>query len=271
MSFLFQSNYSKQVAVALSSKEHISDGINQTDFLHFILLLSLFFVVLSCLFTFLMIRSRIKMNQKKTNESLLTERYQVFLSSFLLLPNDVAFLGIQKNMATDVRLSKRDVTDKGCRAILASEIYELKKMVRGQQESQLCNYFYGLGLQEEVAALLKSRKWTNKAKAMQLIRSFDILELLPVLNQYIGSKNRELSIHSIVARIAIDKNLTVLEELDYQLNSWELHKVYDTIKTSQINLNFLPLLCEKFKEDESHFSHELISVFEQNHAVLEFA
>lgn len=271
MVFLFQHNYTGKVAAALSDKDHVSDGIDQSLFLNGILLTCLFFALLSCLFVVLMIYSRRKRNKMKILDSTLIEKYQNFLSSFLLLPNDEAFFGIQKNNSIDVRLNKQDVTNKYCRTLLAKEIYELKKMVRGQQESQLCNYFYGLGLQEEVSALLSSRNWTYKVKAMQMIRSFDIQELIPSLNQFINSKNRELSIHAIVARISIDKNLQVLENLDYQLNLWEVHKVYETMKSQRIQVNLLETLCIKKQEDKSHFTHALYSAFEQNHAILELA
>jgi len=271
MIILFQSKFADQVAKVVSDKEHISDGINQDFFLDLILLMSAFFVFLSCLFICFMLYSRIKLNQQNEKEALLREKYQNFLSSFLLLPNDDVFFGIAKNSSMENRLTKKDITNKRCRTLLATEIYELKKMVRGQQESQLCNYFLGLGLQEEVLQLLKSSTWTNKVKAMQLVRSFNLKELLPMINQHIDSINRELSIHAIVARIAIDKNVSVLEEVKYKLNSWELHKVYDIIKSTNINRVAISSFASKHLVETSHFAHDLNAAFEMNHAVLELA
>ena len=222
--------YNDKAGEMLEGKAHVVDGVGAEQFLEYIFIASGVFFLISISMIVYMICKRKYEIKKKINTTKLVEKYQDFLSSFLILPVDTAFLGIQKSNELEYRLDREDITKPKRRMILAKEIYHLKKDLMGQQEVQLSNYFFGLGLQSEVIRLLKSFSWTDKVFAMQMVESFSIIECLPMINSYVNHKNRELAIHAILIRMNLDKSIAVLKEIDVPLNDWDCHKIVSRMK-----------------------------------------
>jgi len=120
---------------------------------------------------------------------------------------------------------------------LTHEIYNCKKHLIGQQETQLTNYFFGLSLDSDIIQQLSDRRWDKKVWCMKIVAAFKITEALPIINKMINDKNRELAIHAISVRISIDKNVSVLSELLYELNDWEKHKIQYLTSVEKIECN----------------------------------
>lgn len=266
----FQSTYKEGVSKLLADKEHVSDGIGSEQFLYYILIASVFFFALSIGMTAYMLLLRAHKNKKKNATELLVERYQDFLSSFLILPIDNAFLGIQKSNNIDHRLSPKDVSDPYRREILAQEIYNLKKDLCGQQAKQLTNYFFGLGLQAEVVRMVRSANWSKKVKGMQLVASFKVTECLADIQSFINSENRELAIHAIVTVLTIDNSLDVLNDIEEALNDWECHKIVSAINQLNIPNSQLMEIQEVIKNKKSPL-HRLSIGLIKKESVLELA
>ena len=252
---LFQVLYREEVGSLLAGKEHVSDGVGTQRFLYFILILcAVFFMISIGMSTYMLIR-RHRLNLKKAVDNGLIEKYQDFLSGFLVLPIDDAFLGIQKQNKIECRLDVKDISDPYRRKLLSREIYELKKNLCGQQESQLSNYFFGLGLQTEVAKMLDSSNWVEKVKAIQMVQAFNINECLPVVQQYVNSKNRELAIEAICAMLTIEKSTDVLFTINQKLNNWECHKIVDALKRLKLNAACNDKLIRAINNKDSHLQH----------------
>ncbi len=247
----FQVSYKEEVESYLDGKEHVSDGMGTDQFLYFILILCVLFFIISIGMSAFMLIRRHRKNIKKEFDNALIAKYQDFLSGFLVLPVDDAFLGIQKQDGLEYRLQLKDISDPYRRKILASEIYELKKNLSGQQEVQLTNYFFGLGLQNEVGKMMNSRYWTEKVKAMQMIKVFNILEYQPLVIEYINSKNRELAIHAICVIMSLNKSTEILFEIQQILNNWECHKIVEVIKELKINTAHDDKLLQAIKKKDS--------------------
>ena len=209
------------------------DGVDIS--LYYILFFGFGFASVSIFMILFMVWRRRKCIVDKVIEAELIEKYQDFLTSFLLLPLDESFLGIQKSDRQSSRLDSKDIQDPYRRRILADQIYLLHSQLSGQQAVQLVNYFFGLGLQEEILNMINSSNWTNKVKGMQMIQAFELVEYVDKIDEYVNHSNRDLSIHAIVVRLSLDRSLAVLSEINYNLNTWECHKVYDAIKRFRID------------------------------------
>lgn len=245
----FQLAYKEDVKELLAGKESVSDGIGSTEFIQIILFTSaIFFLISFCMVVFMICKRKYKIKQK-IRETRLIERYQNFLSGFLILPIDEAFLGIQKSEDNEYRLEPKDISNPKRRGILAREIYLLKKDLDGQQANQLTNYFYGLGLQRDVMNMLQSVHWTKKVSAIQMADAFGIQESLSSIQKYIHHKNRDLAIHAILAIMSMQKSSAILNEVNTELNDWECHKIIDMLKKLNISeskkMNILELASQK--------------------------
>ncbi len=220
--------------------------------LYIILGMSLVFLILCISMTVFMLRRRSTMNVAKKDDGVLIRKYQDFLSNFLILPIDESFIGIGKSADISQRLDRKDISDPHCRKLLANEIYDLKKQLCGQQAIQLNNYFFGLGLQEEVIQMLNAKKWSVVVRAMQMMKVFRIKEGMDGINKYINHTNKELSIHAITTRLDIDKNISVLNSIDRKLNDWEWHKIYHEMQQSKLaEVDFSALLAAGLQDPKS--------------------
>lgn len=231
---LFKNAYKKTFNEIITSKDYLNNDIETDHFLQVILWISVSFIIASSLMTLYMLYRRYRMVKHKKKEKVLVEKYQSFLSSFLLLPNDPVFLNISKSKQISERLNPSDLQNPYKRSLLAQEIYNLHEQVDGQQATQLNNYFFGLGLQSDIIKKLQSKKWSEKVNAMKFIRAFNIHEALNDTDSLIAHDNRELSIHAICIRISMDKNISILTKVPHQLNQWEWHKILHEIKTSKL-------------------------------------
>ncbi len=241
----FQGPYNKDVNEFVAQKLQESSTIDSDKYLYYILLASALFFCISFSMTLYMVIRRFQKNKTKATDDLLIEKYQNFLSNMLILPVDNAFLGIKKTNETEFRLSPEDVTNKHSRKILLQEIYELKKALSGSQESQLTNYFFGLGLQAEVFKMIKSRNLEKKMQAMKMIHSFNIIECQELANQYIHSPNRDLAILAIQNRIKFENSINVLYEIKVKLNDWECHKILFTVRSMNIPMAETNILIQE--------------------------
>lgn len=181
-----------------------------------------------------MIYRRNRALKKKAENELLTNKYQEFLSTFLILPIDDSFLGIGKNDEMSVRLDIKDISKSHQRMLLATEIYNFKKDLVGHQEKQLRNYFFGLGLQSEVIKMLNSFNWTQKVVGIQMANSFSISECQPLLQKFINHKNKDLSIEAILGIIKFEGSFEVLKRITRTLNDWECHKIMGVAKEKEM-------------------------------------
>ncbi len=264
----FQILYKEEVSQYLAGKEHVSDGIGTEQFLFFILILCVVFFVLSIgMIAFMLIRRK-RQIKKKAFENLLVDRYQAFLSGFLILPIDDAFLGIQKQNELSCRLESKDISEPRRRKLLSREIYALKKNLSGQQESQLSNYFFGLGLQTEVETMLNSYNWTEKVNAMQMIESFNISEFLPMVRKYVNDKNRELAIHAIGLIMSVEKSTDVLYDINQHLNNWECHKIVNVIKRLNLKTEHMDKLKMIIRAEDSFLHNLSIGLIERDPSFL---
>jgi len=158
----------------------ITSQVNETLFLYIIIGVSICFLCSSFLISFYMIKRRIKRIKKRKIELSLIDRYQDFLSNMIVLPsltNDVSQMKSRPIMTERLQLS--DITNAYNRSILIQEIYNFKSYLQGNQATQLVNYFFGLGLQEDVQKLLLSNSWTDQLMALKYVQAFDIKECLP--------------------------------------------------------------------------------------------
>ena len=220
--------------------------------MHFILGASLLFITFCVAMTSYMLRRRRLKNTQAVDDGILISRYQDFLSNFLILPIDESFIGISTSNQLSSRLDTKDISDPHRRTLLANEIYDLKKQLSGQQAIQLNNYFFGLGLQEEVLKMLADKKWSNIVRAMQMSKSFHILECLETIDTYINHENKELSIHAITTRLDFDQNISILAKVERKLNNWEWHKIYHEIKRSKLaEIDFTRLLENGLQDPKS--------------------
>ena len=274
---ILQTAYKTQVSQLLADKEHVTSSASSEMFLSTILAISIGFAVLAAGMTIYMLIRRKMMNQKKTSETVLKNKYQDFLSSFFTLPVDDAFIGITSNNQSPIRLDRIDVTSAYRRKLLAQEIFNFKKQLRGQQESQLSNYFFGLGLQKEAIDLTYSSSWTDKIKGMQFINEFKIQEGSDAVDSLINNKNKEIAIHAIIVRISLDKNISVLDKIERKLNAWEWHKIVHKLQQLKLSqVDFTSLLNSNVQDsklitiasqaltptlDNNQLSHKQIALF----------
>jgi len=274
---ILQTAYKTQVSQLLADKEHVTSSASSEMFLSTILAISIGFAVLAAGMTIYMLIRRKMMNQKKTSETVLKNKYQDFLSSFFTLPVDDAFVGITSNNQSPIRLDRIDVTSAYRRKLLAQEIFNFKKQLRGQQESQLSNYFFGLGLQKEAIDLTYSSSWTDKIKGMQFINEFKIQEGSDAVDSLINNKNKEIAIHAIIVRISLDRNISVLDKIERKLNAWEWHKIVHKLQQLKLSqVDFTSLLNSNVQDsklitiasqaltptlDNNQLSHKQIALF----------
>jgi len=266
----FQITYKEEVGKYLVDKQHVSDGVGTEQFLYYILILCAAFFTLSIGMTAYMLIRRKCQNRKKAFDNILIEKYQEFLSGFLILPVDDSFLGISKESRLEYRLDPKDISDPYRRKLLAKEIYQLKKNLSGQQENQLSNYFFGLGLQNEVEKMLDSNSWDEKMKAIQMVQSFNIFEYLPKIHKYINDANRDLAIHAIMAIMTIEKSLDILFDVNQKLNNWESHKIVNVIKKLNLSPETMSQLKENVKEEDSLLHQLSIGLIEKKASILTF-
>lgn len=264
----FQSPYNEEVKTYVAEKLQESSGIDSEKYLYFILLASAFFFLLSISMTIYMVIRRRRKNIVKAKDTILIEKYQNFLSSMLILPVDEAFLGIQKSNRNEYRLDPCDIKKNHNRMVLAKEIYTLKKDISGSQESQLTNYFFGLGLQNEVIKMLKSRSLVNKMQAMKMIQSFNIEECQEAANKYIHSKDRDLAILAIQNRIKYENSIHVLYDLKVKLNDWECHKIIHTIRSAKIAENEILNLKRSIHNGNINLSRLSVGLIKKKKATL---
>lgn len=263
----YQGPKNEEVKEFVAQKLQESSTLDSDKFLYFILLASAFFFFLSISMTIYMCVRRNRKNKQKIKDEILIEKYQNFLSSMLLLPVDNAFLGIKKSNENEFRLSIDNVTDPHSRKIMAQEIYALKKDLSGTQASQLTNYFFGLGLQNEVVKMITSKNLENKMIAMKMIYSFNIVECQKHANQYLHSKNRDLAILAIQNRIKFENSIKVLYDIKVKLNDWECHKILHTISYLQIPSDELQNLKQNLIDGNEKLDRLSIGLIKKEKAI----
>jgi len=236
------SSHSDQITSLLQDKENITSASSSEEVITILLVISCGFLLSSLSMAIYMIRHRKQKIVSAQTFKDLQEKYQAFLSGFLLLPGGEAFLGIARPNAMVERLSTDDISDSYKRSILLTEIYQFKKQLSGQHANQLVNYFYGLGLQEDVLMDLNKNEMVNKIKALQMTAAFRIQEFMPKLKNLIKHKNRAVVLHSLLAIITIDNRLDALELMEYKLNKWEMHKLLTLIETKDLQDQFQALI-----------------------------
>lgn len=259
----YQGPNNEEVNKFVAQKLQETSGIDSDKYLYFILLASALFFLLSISMTIYMVIRRSRKNKQKEKDEILVEQYQNFLSSMLILPVDNAFLGIKKSNENEYRLSIEDVSDPHSRKIMAQEIYSLKKDLSGSQESQLRNYFFGLGLQNEVIKMLASKNLESKMQAMKMIHSFNIVECQQDANQYIHSANRDLAILAIQNRIKFENSIKVLYDIKVKLNDWECHKIIHTISSLKIPSDELHTLEEHLVSGNENLDRLSIAIIKK--------
>ena len=218
----------------LKDSDNIVSSGTSEQFLYILLGISLFFLLVTAGMSIYILQHRKKSNQANTDRVTLREKYQNFLSDFLLLPVDSGFIGVGKPNKIQFRLDADDITIDWKRLLLLEEIYKLKKELSGQQAEQLTNYFYGLSLQEEVFQKLKSNKAVDIIKGLQMTGAFGIDEHEPQLEKLRLHSNRAIVMHSILASIQLTNSLIVLEHRLGEFNQWELHKLLSLITEYQL-------------------------------------
>lgn len=211
-----------------------SDGL----FLKIILLVSIFFVLLSgCMSVYMILRRKRKIKSGLIEEDLI-DKYQNFLSDMIIVPN--FYNENQKSVTVPhvrERLQKEDISSPYKRRILIQEIFSFKKYLQGNSSTQLVNYFFGLGLQEDVQEMFRSNNWAEQFMALKYVQAFDISECLTEATKLVESKNKDLSFQALVTMLSLEKDMNSIETHLTEFSDWEKHKLVQMASTQGLNID----------------------------------
>lgn len=243
--------YSQEIAQSLSNSTNIASGINQTYFLVIIVAVSLAFLCISLLMTVYMIRRRKKELKRTECEKSLINKYQKFLSNMIILPNlgDDIYQTTNESSVTE-RLELADISDPNRRKILIQEVYSFKQYLQGNQAAQLVSYFFGLGLQVDVASMLSHNSWTEKLAALKYVLAFDLKECLPQTSELVRHHNQDLAFQAMLTKLSLENDFESIWVVYSELNNWEKHKLHDLANHQGINIDdYLTQDCVNLTEE----------------------